>query len=247
MKKFLATVFTLTGLAFTATLPVQAGETLQNPVGVVELFTSQGCSSCPPADDALARLIAEGEVIALSYHVDYWNYLGWEDTLSSQEATERQYLYAQTLKRRGVYTPQAIVNGRDHLVGSDYSGVKYKVSKFNEAGNGLAVPLNISEHGDELAISIGEGKGKANIVVVYFDDKNEIDIKRGENRGKTITYFHSVRDIQTIGMWDGSAQELKLPTSVFETAKKGGCAILLQSVTDRGTPSAILGAASYKS
>ncbi|MEP4151235.1 MAG: DUF1223 domain-containing protein, partial [Lentilitoribacter sp.] len=142
---------------------LQAADNLQNPIGVVELFTSQGCSSCPPADKALGKLIEEGKVLALSYHVDYWNYLGWEDTLATKEATDRQYAYAKTLKRRGVYTPQVIVNGRDHLVGSNYNGIKARVSKFDSSERGLAVPLTISASSDEISISIGEGEGKASI------------------------------------------------------------------------------------
>jgi len=87
---------------------------VREPKGVVELFTSQGCSSCPPADATLGQLVAQGDVVALSYHVDYWNYLGWADTLSSKENTARQYGYAKTMGRSGVYTPQAVINGRDH-------------------------------------------------------------------------------------------------------------------------------------
>lgn len=247
MKNKLHSIAIAFGLTVAVAGGVQAGEEINNPVGVVELFTSQGCSSCPPADKALSKLIEEGKVIALSYHVDYWDYLGWKDTLSSKASTTRQYRYADSLKRRGVYTPQAIINGRDHLVGSNYDGIKARVSTFDATEKGLAVPLSISADGDELNISIGAGTGKANIVAVYFDNENIVDIKRGENTGKKIAYHHSVTDIQTIGMWDGKAQEIRLPASLIEKAKKGGCAILLQSFTEDGTPSYILGAASYKS
>ncbi|MEP6434418.1 MAG: DUF1223 domain-containing protein, partial [Lentilitoribacter sp.] len=99
---------------------------------------------------------------------------------------------------------------------------------------------------DEISITIGKGQGKASIVAVYFDNENTVDIKRGENRGKQITYHHSVKDIETIGMWYGDTQEIKLPMAVMEKVKEGGAAILLQSMASEGTPSAILGAASYK-
>lgn len=247
MKNKLHSIAIAFGLTMAITGGVQAGEENNNPIGVVELFTSQGCSSCPPADKALSKLIEEGKVIALSYHVDYWNYLGWKDTLSTEASTERQYRYADSLKRRGVYTPQAIVNGREHFVGSSLDKIKARVSSFDASEKGLAVPLSISVNDDEMNISIGAGKGKANIVAVYFDNENVVDIKRGENTGKKITYHHSVTDIQTIGMWDGTAQEIKLPASLLAQVKKGGCAILLQSITASGTPSYILGAASYKS
>ena len=250
MKKQLFSMLSSTTIALTMSLTMATGlkaaDALQNPIGVVELFTSQGCSSCPPADKALTKLIEEGKVLALSYHVDYWNYLGWVDTLATKESTDRQYAYAKTLKRRGVYTPQVIVNGRDHLVGSNYNGIKAKVSTFESSERGLAVPLTISATDDELSISIGEGEGKASIVAVYFDNENTVDIKRGENRGRQITYHHSVRDIETIGMWYGEAQEIKLPMAVMEKVKDGGAAILLQSMANGGTPAAILGAASYK-
>jgi hypothetical protein len=247
MKKQLFSLFSAASIALAMTSSLKANDDLQNPIGVVELFTSQGCSSCPPADKALGKLIEEGKVLALSYHVDYWNYLGWEDTLATKEATDRQYAYAKTLKRRGVYTPQVIVNGRDHLVGSNYNGIKARVSTFESSERGLAVPLSISAKGDEISITIGKGQGKASIVAVYFDNENTVDIKRGENRGKQITYHHSVKDIETIGMWYGDAQEIKLPMAVMEKVKEGGAAILLQSMASEGTPSAILGAASYKS
>lgn len=246
MKNQLFSFIGATGIALSMASGLQAADNLQNPIGVVELFTSQGCSSCPPADKALGKLIEEGKVLALSYHVDYWNYLGWEDTLATKEATDRQYAYAKTLKRRGVYTPQVIVNGRDHLVGSNYNGIKARVSTFDSSERGLAVPLTISASNDEISISIGEGEGKASIVAVYFDNENTVDIKRGENRGRQITYHHSVKDIETIGMWYGKAQEIKLPMAVMEKVKDGGAAILLQSMASEGTPSAILGAASYK-
>lgn len=247
MKKQLFSLLSAASIALTMTSSLKADDNLQNPIGVVELFTSQGCSSCPPADKALGKLIEEGKVLALSYHVDYWNYLGWEDTLATKEATDRQYAYAKTLKRRGVYTPQVIVNGRDHLVGSNYNGIKARVSTFESSERGLAVPLSISAKDDEISITIGKGQGKASIVAVYFDNENTVDIKRGENRGKQITYHHSVKDIETIGMWYGDEQEIKLPMAVMEKVKEGGAAILLQSMASEGTPSAILGAASYKS
>lgn len=247
MKKQLFSLFSAASIALAMTSSLKANDDLQNPIGVVELFTSQGCSSCPPADKALGKLIEEGKVLALSYHVDYWNYLGWEDTLATKEATDRQYAYAKTLKRRGVYTPQVIVNGRDHLVGSNYNGIKARVSTFESSERGLAVPLSIAATDDEISITIGKGQGKASIVAVYFDNENTVDIKRGENRGKQITYHHSVKDIETIGMWYGDAQEIKLPMAVMKKVKEGGAAILLQSMASEGTPAAILGAASYKS
>jgi len=216
----------------------QAGEF----AGVVELFTSQGCSSCPPADAELARLVEQGDVLALSYHVDYWNYLGWADTLSSPASTERQYGYARTLGRKNVYTPQAVINGRDHISGADRAAIDRIVKSLAENGAGLTVELAASMDKDGLSISVGPGQGKADIVAIYFDDATQVEIERGENAGRTVTYRHSVREMETVGMWDGAAVKLKLPSSVMSAHPGRGCAILLQMVGPDGSPGRILGA-----
>ncbi|ASS55305.1 DUF1223 domain-containing protein [Rhizobium leguminosarum] len=220
--------------------PLQAED--GTPKGVVELFTAQGCSSCPPADAAFRKLVNQGDVIALAYHVDYWNYLGWADTLSSKENTERQYGYARTMGRSNVYTPQAIVNGRGHLAGADLNGINSKIDTFSSEGNGLTVPINAAMRGDELEIKIGAGQGKANVVMVYFDKEKTIDVEKGENSGQKISYLHSVTNVETVGMWDGKATSLTLPASVLQRPQLEGCAILLQSATADGDPAAILGA-----
>jgi len=212
------------------------------PKGVVELFTSQGCSSCPPADAAFRKLVERGDVIALAYHVDYWNYLGWADTLSSKENTERQYGYARTMGRGNVYTPQVIVNGRDHVAGADLGGITGRIDGYLTEGKGLTVPVAAKVNGDELEIKIGAGPGKANVVMVYFNKEKTIDVEKGENSGKKIAYLNSVADIETVGMWDGKETSLTLPANVLQKPDLEGCAILLQSSTEDGTPSAILGA-----
>lgn len=210
--------------------------------GVVELFTSQGCSSCPPADAVLGELAAQGDVVALAYHVDYWNYLGWRDTFSSEQSTKRQYDYARTLGRKSVYTPQAVINGRDHLNGADRRGINAKIDSFEQAGRGLVVPVKAVREGDKIKIDIGSGEGKANILLVYFDRENTVDVKRGENHGKKLTYWHSVKDIQTVAMWDGEAMELVLPKSLMDADGHEGCAILLQTMKTNGVPGPIIGA-----
>ncbi|MCR9136794.1 MAG: thioredoxin family protein [Alphaproteobacteria bacterium] len=210
--------------------------------GVVELFTSQGCSSCPPADAVLGELASEGEVVALAYHVDYWNYLGWRDTFSSEQSTKRQYDYARTLGRKSVYTPQAVINGRDHLNGADRRGIDAKLDGFEQAGRGLVVPVEAVRDGDSIKINIGSGDGKANILLVYFDRENTVDVKRGENRGRKLTYWNSVKDMQTVAMWDGEAMELVLPKSLMDADGHEGCAILLQTMKSNGVPGPIVGA-----
>lgn len=218
-----------------------AGEVMK-PKGVVELFTSQGCSSCPPADATLGQLIAQGDVVALSYHVDYWNYLGWNDTLSSKENTERQYGYAKTLGRSGVYTPQAIINGRDHVKGKDLSAVNGKIGELDAAGKGLVVQVSAAMHGDKIEIEIGEGRGQADVVVAYFTQRQLVEVTKGENSGKTMDYWHAVYDVQSVGTWNGQRMKLTLPGKLMGKSKKDGCAILLQSSGPGGEPAAIMGA-----
>lgn len=213
------------------------------PKGVVELFTSQGCSSCPPADRALESLVKQGDLVALSYHVDYWNYLGWADTLASPENTARQYAYARSLGRSGVYTPQAVINGRDHLPGGNLKAMQDKVEGLRGVGRGLTVPIEARLRGDEIDIAIGAGKGKADVVMVYFRRQQDVEVLKGENKGRTFSYWNSVIDVQTVGMWNGKDMRLVLPAKVMDRGRSDGCAVLLQSSTAKGEPSAILGAA----
>jgi len=210
--------------------------------GVVELYTSQGCSSCPPADATLGRLVQEGDVLALGFHVDYWNYLGWEDTLSSPANTERQYGYARSLNRKSVYTPQAVINGRDHVNGSDHGAIRAKLKGLAAEGQGLTIPVDVKTDGEGLTVRIGGGTGKGHVVAVYYDRATTVEIASGENTGKSITYHNSVRDLETIGMWSGKAMSFELPASVLAAHPGGGLAVLLQSVSPRGTPGVILGA-----
>jgi len=222
-----------------------AGES-KTPKGVVELFTSQGCASCPPADTTFSQLVAQGDVVALSYHVDYWNYLGWTDTLASKENTERQYGYAKTMGRSGVYTPQAIINGRDHVKGTDLVGINSKVDGMRSKGEGLVVPVSAAMHGDEIEIEIGAGNAQipaeAEVVVAYFTKKQQVEVTKGENSGKNMDYWHSVYDVQSVGMWNGQTMSLKLPGKLMGKSKKDGCAILLQASGPNGEPAEIIGA-----
>ncbi len=212
------------------------------PKGVVELFTSQGCSSCPPADAALKELIEQGDVVALSYHVDYWNYLGWTDTLSSKANTERQYGYAQSLGRSGVYTPQAVINGRDHVKGAELLAINAKLDGLKLQGHGLAVPVSARMRGKEIEIEIDSGLGEAEVVVAYFTRQENVEVLKGENAGKTMEYWHSVYNVQSVGMWDGQPLKLTLPGKFMGKQKKDGCAILLQTSGPNGEPAAIIGA-----
>ncbi|HEV7435311.1 MAG TPA: thioredoxin family protein [Pseudorhizobium sp.] len=239
MPLIIRRAFFVVALALAGTALAEEGSA---PKGVVELFTSQGCSSCPPADTALKELVQQGDVVALSYHVDYWNYLGWTDTLSSKENTDRQYGYAHSLGRSGVYTPQAVINGRDHVKGTELAAINNKIASLARSGEGLTVPVQAHMRGKEIEIKIGAGKGDAEVVVAYFTKRQHVEVDKGENAGKRMEYWHSVYDVQSIGIWDGKSMTLTIPGKFMGKGKKDGCAVLLQTSGPEGEPGAILGA-----
>ena len=230
------------GLLVSFSSIVQADE-VRPPRGVVELFTSQGCQSCPPADKAFERLAKQPDVIALAYHVDYWNYRGWTDTLGSPGNTARQYAYARSFGRSGVYTPQAVINGSMQMKGTDAEALSGKLDSLKASGNGLSVKVTAAIQGDELSVGIGNGQGRADVVIVYFKRRKDVDVLKGENKGQRMTYWNSVSDIQSVGMWNGSDLKLTVPSKVLRNNGCDGFAVLLQSSTQNGEPGRIIGAA----
>lgn len=220
-----------------------AGAT-DRPLGVIELFTSQGCNSCPPADKLFGQFAAENEVVALAYHVNYWDYLGWRDNLANSENTDRQYAYMRAFGSRSVYTPQAVINGRTHLGAGKKEDVTRTLNELAKTGQGMSVGLHVSENGDTYTIDVDAAKAPANsahVIVVHYQPPRLVDLRRGENKGRSVTYWNAVSDFHTAGMWHGKAQHFELPKS--EVEKRGGCAVLLQAVGKDGLPGPILGAA----
>jgi hypothetical protein len=231
-------------LFFLAVAPA-SGKELPVPRGVVEFFTSQGCGSCPAADRILAELADRGEFVVLGYHVDYWDYLGWKDTLASPAFSERQQLYSRSLGTRGVYTPQAVVNGRVHVNGGDRPALDRALAGSIGGADGWKVALTLREENDSVIISAPEGdaEGKdVHLILVFFDKKTEVHIENGENGGRTITYANVVTGLQTAGMWHGEAVQFELPRSALTRQGSGGCAAFLQVVSEGGLPGPILGA-----
>lgn len=223
------------------TMSATAGD---KPLGVVELFTSQGCNSCPPADAFFNELVQKGQVIALAYHIDYWDYLGWRDTLARPENTERQNAYMKALGSRAVYTPQVIVNGRTHVNGANRAGIEDDLAEQAREGEGMVVTINVTEREDSIVIraeATKEPRAEANLVLIFFAAPQSIAISRGDNSGKTVTYLNAVTDVRTAGVWHGKVAEYELPKSEF--AGKGGSVALLQATSRDGGPGAILGAA----
>lgn len=216
------------------------------PVGVIELFTSQGCSSCPKADAVLADLATRGDIVALAYHVDYWDYLGWRDTLARPENTQRQRDYAKVFDNRSVYTPQAVINGRRHMNGSDREAIESAFAELTHAGEGMNVDVSIERVGETVVIETGgidRPAGKANVLLVYFDPVRTVEIARGENQGSTIVYWNAVSGFQSAGLWTGAEARFEMPASEIDRKGAGGCAVLLQELAANGMPGPILGAA----
>jgi hypothetical protein len=244
MKKILIQVLgTAACIAVSMTGTVLAGE--NQPRAVVELFTSQGCSSCPPADKIMAEYAIDGDVLALSWHVDYWNYLGWKDTFSKAQFTDRQQRYAKTMREGQIYTPQAVVNGREHTVGSRKSRIEDLIRRFDRSGMNLNVAINVTLTDKQMQIRVNEKSATQKhptLYMVYFNKVQSVKIERGENRGKTIVYRNIVRDAQMLGMLKDGAISLDLPLMEIKRAGYDSCAILLQETTVDGTPGAIIGA-----
>ncbi len=200
-------------------------------VVVVELFTSQSCSSCPPAEALIGRLAREGSgILPLAFHVTYWNHLDWRDSYALPAATARQEAYAARLGGSS-YTPQAVVDGRTGLVGSDEAGLRGAIARAREAGPGI--PVTLTRAGDRVAAQVGPGSGTARALLIGYDPSHTTRVLRGENAGRTIEQANIVRAIQDLGPWSGAA-------ATFEAARPEGtrAALLLQAPDGR-----ILGAA----
>ena len=170
---------------------------------VVELFTSQGCSSCPPADEMLRKLAERDNVIALALHVDYWDYIGWKDDFAHAAFTKRQKGYARAFGSRTIYTPQMVINGSKDVVGNRGMEVADVVREY--AQKGMVVPLDISRTGSSLSIKAPSQPGMANadIVIVRYTPQETVSIPRGENAGKSLIYSHIVTEWRDVGDWNG--------------------------------------------
>jgi len=221
--------------------PLESAEA--QPKKVVELFTSQGCSSCPPADRLAERLVKEnGDLLTLVLPVDYWDYLGWKDTLASPVHSQRQRAYAARRGDRSVYTPQMVVNGEEHVVGSRERDVRSALIRTDPFT--ATVDLKISDMVVQAQVD-GKLPGGAGMATVYFlriEDEVTVDIGRGENAGRKIRYVNVVRNLQPIGMWSGGAETFRMPKSKLMIKGDARCAILIQ-VEDQDGPGEIIGAA----
>lgn len=207
---------------------------------LVELYTSQGCSSCPPADALLGQLAQRTDVLALSLSVTYWDMLGWKDTLASEANTNRQKAYARIMKHGGIYTPQIIVDGTDDVVGSREKSVRSAISA--RLADSSAIPIALKPAPGLVHVTIGSGpKENEDATVWAFHILNQatVNIGSGENGGRKITYQNVVRDLKPVGTWKGDALSLDLPRHSPSDAPHDGLAIVVQ----RGGYGRVIGAA----
>lgn len=209
---------------------------------VVELFTSQGCSSCPPADQVLAELARDPDIVALSLPVDYWDYLGWRDTLAKPGFTSRQKAYADQRGDRQVYTPQVVVNGVAHALGSDKQAIEAAAADSQTRGV-MRVPITVAESGERIQVHIGAMGGQSGTLwLLPLSSRVAVAIGRGENRDRSVTYWNVVRAMTNIGEWSGEPKAFDLPIAASRVPAADGYAVLLQAGSpDR--PGPILGAA----
>ena len=206
---------TILGLAVVA-MPAGADP---RPV-VVELFTSQGCSSCPPADALLGELAKKSDVVALGFHISYWDRLGWKDPLSNPGSTERQKAYARRFTDGQVYTPQIVVDGTNEMVGSDRAAV---LAALPAARPEAIAPVSFAA--DQRSVAIGTGIGNGEIVLVRFVRHRATEVDAGENAGRALTDTNGVTTLVSLGVWDGS----KLAFPIEPPAPGEGLAVLVQA------------------
>lgn len=187
---------------------------------VVELFTSQGCSSCPPADALLGRLAQQPGILALGYHIDYWDGPGWKDPFSSPESTARQRGYARRFDRGQVFTPQMVIDGREDVVGSDSDAVLRMIS---DAAPRAAAALHFSA--DRKTVTIAKGEGSGTVLLVRFVVHRTTAIGGGENEGRTAEDSDGVAAVATLGQWTGAARDFTI-----DPPKPGeGLAVLVEA------------------
>jgi len=217
------------------------------PRAVVELFTSQGCSSCPPADKLLGELAKDPSVIALSMPIDYWDYLGWKDTLADARFSARQKAYSQMRGDRDVYTPQVVVNGSVHVIGSDRAGIESAIGATKKADGVMSVPVTMTLAGKQITVSVAaSSKGPAamhgEVWIGSISQAVPISISRGENSGRELTYYNVVRNLLKVGDWNGSPGNWTVP---LENISREGVDAAVVYVQDgnRDKPGPMLGAA----
>jgi hypothetical protein len=227
LKTLAAAVWFAVSILFVTSEPVAAAEPA--PLTVVELFASQGCSSCPPADKFLGDLAKRDDILPLSVHVDYWDYIGWKDPFADPKNTQRQRRYAKKLGLRYVYTPQMVIQGAFDATGSDRAKVKRQIG---QAAKLEKLAVKISRTGDGVRVVMPDAGRVENAAIwlAVFDRQHDTEVKRGENSGQTLRYHNVVRGMTRIGTWTGQPLEITTKASDMPSAGRDSCAVIVQSV-----------------
>jgi hypothetical protein len=213
------------------------------PRAVVELFTSQGCSSCPPADRLLGELGRDPSLVTMSLPIDYWDYIGWKDTLAKPRHAARQRFYAKTRGDGDVFTPQVVINGITHAIGSDKGAIEQAIAQSRRDGATMSLPVKLSLADGKLNVNVlaaNSESASGEVWLCALGKAIPVAIGRGENTGHTVTYHNVVRRWVKLGDWTGAAHTFSVPLADFEAAD--AMAVIVQSGTgDR--PGTMLGAA----
>lgn len=215
----------MTALALTFVRPAVAADAAQ-PL-LVELFTSQGCSSCPPADEVLTHLAKRQDVVALAFHVDYWDYIGWRDPFALPDSKARQNGYRRAFARQQVYTPQMVINGTVDTPGQDLGGVdKVLAAVRARTPQGPAVTLVRKGGGLDVSIAGAQAWNDATVWMAAFDPERTTEVKRGENRGRTIVNVNTVRELRNLGPYTGKPWTMAVDVTAVPPAQ--GVAVWVQ-------------------
>ncbi len=243
MSKPLSIIAAGFALVAAAVAPAAAQDaSQQRPRAVIELFTSQGCSSCPPADKLMVEMAKDPTLIVLSLPVDYWDYLGWKDTLAHSTFTYRQKAYSATRGDRQVYTPQAVINGAMHAVGSDRAAIDKAIAASREQTSVLSVDLRIEKTDTGLRAVLPAMPGlSGHLWVLPMVKERAVQIGRGENTGRSVTYANVVRGVTRLGFWSGEPLTVEIPATAVPTECEG-VVVLLQGGSEK-KPGQIMGAA----
>jgi len=241
LRRRLASAPLIAGFLIATFVVARAAE----PRALLELFTSQGCSSCPAADKLLGELAADPSLVTLSLPIDYWDYLGWKDTLANPAHSARQRAYARMRGDRQVYTPQIVVNGAMHVLGSDKAAIERTVAQTDQKSGVMSVPVSMVADANSVSVKIDAAESQHHTGEVWLCPLAKaiaVAIGRGENHGRTITYHNVVRSWLKLGDWTGEASTWNVSMSELKADGVDAAAVMVQEGT-RDKPGLILGAA----
>jgi hypothetical protein len=241
LRRRLAPAPLIAGLLIATFAVARAAE----PRALLELFTSQGCSSCPPADKLLGELAADPSLVVMSVPIDYWDYLGWKDTLASPAHSARQRAYAHVRGDREVYTPQIVVNGSMHVLGSDRAAIEHIIEQTDQRPAVMLLPVSMSMGGGTLTVKVDSAENEhaaGEIWLCPLAKAVQVAVGRGENRGRTLTYHNVVRRWLKLGDWSGTTATFNVLLSDIKADDIDAVAVMVQEGT-HDKPGAILGAA----